>query len=322
LLRWWEAPLAVPAQGLRVELQPGESLSRFTARLHAQGVVQHPHFLNLAARLLGVDQALRHGEYELLPGLTPMQLLELLRSGITVRYRITLPEGITLAQALERLRSAPALRSELQGVDDPRLLTLASPRSTAEGLFLPDTYQYQRGDTDLDVLTHAHTLLLRELEVMWSQRAPGLPYDDPYEALILASIVERETGVAAERSRIASVFLHRLQRGMRLQTDPAVIYGLGSDFDGNLTRSHLRDDANPYNTYRHHGLPPSPIALPGRAALEAALHPAEGDALYFVARGDGSHEFSSSLEAHERAVRAFQLQRRADYRSSPPTEDM
>ena len=151
----------------------------------------------------------------------------------------------------------------------------------------------------------------------WSQRDPGLPYESPYEALIMASIIERETGLPEEREQISGVFFRRLQKRMRLQTDPTVIYGLGAEFDGNLRRAHLQDDSNPYNTYRHRGLPPSPIALPGRAAIRAALHPAPGDSLYFVARGDGGHVFSTTLEAHERAVRKYQLQRRADYRSSP-----
>ena len=197
------------------------------------------------------------------------------------------------------------------------MLALIAPYSDGEGLFLPDTYQYQRGDSDLDVLTQAYRLMQSHLTDLWETRRRDLLLASPYEALILASIVERETGVARERARIAGVFLRRLQRGMRLQTDPSVIYGLGAEFDGNLTRRQLRDSANPYNTYRHDGLPPTPIALPGRAALRAVFEPADGSALYFVARGDGSHAFSDTLAAHQKAVREFQLQRRADYRSSP-----
>ncbi|WP_269473252.1 endolytic transglycosylase MltG [Kineobactrum salinum] len=189
-----------------------------------------------------------------------------------------------------------------------------------EGLFLPETYRFERGTSDLDILARAHRAMLAALTEEWELRAPDLPYETPYEALIMASIIERETGVPDERQQIAGVFVRRLQRGMRLQTDPTTIYGLGTAFDGNLVRSHLRDGDNIYNTYRHHGLPPTPIALPGRAALHAALQPAEGDSLYFVARGDGSHEFNSTLEGHERAVRKYQLERRENYRSRPGTE--
>lgn len=316
-LRWWQAPLALPEAGLRIRLDAGESLGHLSSRLARAGVLRRPRLLNIAARIGGVDQQLRRGEYQLPAGSSPADLLALLRSGEVVRYRVTLPEGITLAQALQRLQSAPALRLHLVGPGDRRLLALVAPHADPEGLFLPETYQYRRGDSDLDVLAQAHGLMRTLLAELWASRRPDLPYDSPYEALVLASIVERETGVAAERARIAGVFLRRLQRGMRLQTDPAVIYGLGAAFDGNLTRAHLRDPGNRYNTYRHRGLPPTPIALPGRAALRAAFDPAPGEALYFVARGDGSHHFSRTLEEHQRAVREYQLKRRDGYRSAP-----
>jgi UPF0755 protein len=184
-------------------------------------------------------------------------------------------------------------------------------------LFFPDTYLYSRGTTDLQLLERAHARMLAVLDQEWQDRAADLPYASVYEALIMASIIERETGLPEEREQIAGVFVRRLQQGMRLQTDPTVIYGVGGAFDGNLRRTHLEDDANPYNTYRRDGLPPTPIALPGRASLHAALHPAEGTQLFFVARGDGGHEFSTTLADHERAVRKFQLRRKDDYRSSP-----
>jgi UPF0755 protein len=193
---------------------------------------------------------------------------------------------------------------------------LGRPDEHPEGRFFPDTYHFQRGMTDVAFLQRAYATMERRLQHEWDQRQPDLPYASPYEALIMASIVEKETAVAAERPEVAGVFVRRLQRGMPLQTDPTVIYGLGEDFDGNLRRVHLRQDT-PYNTYVRAGLPPSPIALPGAAAIHAALHPAPGDALYFVARGDGTHAFSASLGEHNKAVEAFQLRQREASRPKP-----
>lgn len=315
---WWESPLPMAGDSFRIDVVPGETFSALSARLHAQGIVQRPVLLKLAARYTGADSRIRSGEFDLRAGSSPRDLLALLQSDETVRYQVTLPEGITLARALQLLHEAEGLRAELESADDPRLQALVVPATSTEGYFLPETYQYQRGDTDLDVLQQAHRMMREQLDALWPRRPIGLPLKSPYEALILASIVERETGVAAERGEIAGVFRRRLERGMRLQTDPTVIYGLGASFDGNLTRAHLRDELNPYNTYRHHGLPPGPICLPGAAALRAALEPTPGNTLYFVARGDGTHVFSATLEAHEEAVRAYQLTRRSDYRSAPP----
>lgn len=315
--QWWRSPLPVGDAPVLVTMAPGETLGAVSARLSREGVLQYPQLLNLIARFQGADARLRSGEYSLEPGSTPADLLQQLQSGDTVRYTVTLPEGITLARALQILRSEAALVSVLSGPRDPALLALVAPVEDTEGFFLPETYQYQRNDTDLSILTQANVLMRQTLETLWNRRDPALPFSQAYDALVLASIVERETGVATERPEIAGVFLRRLDRGMRLQTDPTVIYGLGEEFDGNLTRQHLRDASNPYNTYRHHGLPPGPIALPGSAALEAVFNPAAGSSLYFVARGDGSHVFSDTLEAHERAVAEYQLRRRADYRSAP-----
>jgi UPF0755 protein len=283
-------------------------------------VLPHPELLVAYGRLSGLDANIRRGEYLLAQGTVPRALLEQLVAGRVLQYHVTLPEGITVAQALALLGSDPVLVQQLEGADDPRLLQLVAPYESVEGLFLPETYRFERGDSDLDILTWAHRAMLAALAEEWEQRAPELPYESPYDALIMASIIERETGVPGERQQIAGVFVRRLELGMRLQTDPSTIYGLGTTFDGNLVRSHLRDGDNIYNTYRHHGLPPTPIALPGRAALHAALQPAAGDSLYFVARGDGSHEFNSTLEGHKRAVRKYQLERRENYRSRPGTE--
>ena len=317
LRHWWRTPLPVPADGLLVQVSSGNTLGQLSARLSERGVIRYPHLFNWAGRLSGADQRIRQGEYRLSPGVTAAELLALLQSDATVRYLVTLPEGIRLAEAIAILRRSEGLTPVLSGSDDRRLLQLLDERATAEGFFLPETYQYERGDSDFDVLVEAHRLMREALHAAWSQREPGLPYANAYEALIMASIIEKETGLAKERPLIGGVFVRRLQRRMRLQTDPTVIYGLGPDFDGNLQREHLRDDSNPYNSYRHRGLPPGPIALPGRESLMAAVQPAPGNSLYFVARGDGSHEFSATLAAHKAAVRRYQLKRRADYRSTP-----
>jgi len=317
LLRLWEEPLRVPEDGLLFTVEPGDSLAAIARRLHAEGVLAHPRLLTLYGRFTGRDQALQQGEYRVPAFATARSLLDLLQRGAVVQYRVTLPEGITLARGLQILHGQAALRSVLAGPGDERIAALAQPHASAEGLFFPDTYAYTRGATDLSILRRARQTMRDVLAEEWAARATGLPYATPYEALVMASIIERETGLPQERAEIAGVFVRRLQKGMRLQTDPTVIYGLGDSFDGNLRRSHLNDASNPYNTYRHHGLPPAPIALPGRGALHAALNPASGPALFFVARGDGGHVFSSTLAEHERAVRKYQLRRRQDYRSSP-----
>jgi UPF0755 protein len=313
---WWLLPLPVPEEGLVFEVAPGDSLGAVSRRLADRELLRHRQFFNALGQLTGADQRIRRGEYRIEAGTSPAELLELLQSGDTVRYLVTLPEGIRLREALNLLRETEGVRAVLDGESDPRLLELVSPASVAEGFFLPETYQYERGATDLQLLGEAHRAMRSVLDEAWEQRDASLPYGSAYELLIMASIIEKETGLASERATIGGVFVRRLQRGIRLQTDPTVIYGLGAGFDGNLRRVHLRDDSNPYNTYRHHGLPPGPIALPGREALLAAAHPEPGDALYFVARGDGSHAFSATLEEHEAAVRRFQLKRRADYRST------
>lgn len=316
--RYLRAPLPVPHDGLVISVTRGSSFSAVAAQLGARGVVRHPIVLRLLGRLSGADERIRHGEYRLSQGLTLVELLELLQSGDTVRYLVTFPEGIRLRDALGLLAVAEGVKKTIENEEDPRLRELLGEVPSVEGYFLPETYQYQRGDADIAILREAHRLARQVLYEAWESRDGGLPYEQPYDALIMASVIEKETGVAEERAQIAGVFVRRLQRNMRLQTDPTVIYGLGPAFDGNLTRSHLRDEGNAYNTYRHRGLPPGPIALPGRDAIHAALHPRPGTALYFVARGDGTHAFSSTLEEHERAVREYQLQRRSDYRSAPP----
>ena len=313
----WEQPLAIPPGGFVMTVAAGDSLRAVANRLHAQGHMPYPDLLILYGRWSGLDQQIKRGEYLLPQGTTPLSLLNLLHSGKVVQYQVTLPEGITLAQALSILRQEDALEKVITDVRDTKIEQLVQPWISAEGLFFPDSYRYERGDSDWELLQRAHSALQSVLAQEWAQRAAELPYETPYEALIMASIIEKETGAPEEREQIAGVFVRRLQQGMRLQTDPTVIYGLGESFDGNLLRTHLKDAGNPYNSYRHRGLPPSPIALPGRAAIHAALHPAPGDAMYFVATGDGRHVFSATLAEHQRAVRKYQLRRKKDYRSSP-----
>ena len=313
----WQQPLGIPQQGFPLTVAAGDSLRKVVNGLHRDGIVPYPNLLVFYGRWTGLDQKIKRGEYLLVPPLTAESLLLLLQSGKVIQYQVTLPEGITLVQALTILAQQTELEQVLEGQDDPRILELVKPRPLAEGLFFPDSYYYAHGDTDWQILQRAHRDMLAVLEQEWQRREPELPYANAYDALSMASIIERETGLAQERQEIAGVFVRRLQQGMRLQTDPTVIYGLGSDFNGNLRRSHLADDSNAYNSYRHGGLPPTPIALPGRASIHAALHPAEGKALYFVARGDGGHVFSATLAEHERAVRKYQLRRRDNYRSTP-----
>ncbi len=314
---WLHSPLVIPDEGIRYELTRGESLGHVAADLGAKGVLRHPRGLSLYARLS--EQTRVHaGEYQLKPGLTPLTLLEQLNEGDVVLHQVTLIEGWTFAQALAALQAEEAIVSELEGLTQAEQLErLGVDVEHPEGWFFPDTYRFARGSTDVDILRRAHRAMRDQLDRLWPQRAEGLPYDSPYEALIMASLIERETGAPWEREQIAGVFVRRLERGMRLQTDPTVIYGMGDRYEGRITRRDLRAPT-PYNTYTISGLPPTPIALPGQGSLAAALNPAPGTAVYFVAKGDGTHVFSDTLEEHNRAVREYQLRRREGYRSSPP----
>ncbi len=267
-------------------------------------------YLLAYARATRAHAELKAGEYELTPAITPRQLLELLVSGKTKQHSLTVVEGWTSAELFRRLAEQAGLPRTLPADAAGIMQALGEPTLHPEGLFYPDTYLYPRGMTDLEFLRRARARMQEVLDEEWVARVPNLPLGTPYEALILASIVERETGLAEERPLIAGVFVRRLQKGMLLQTDPTVIYGLGNKFDGNLRKADLAADG-PYNTYTRIGLPPTPIALPGRAAINAALHPAQGDSLYFVSKGDGSHVFSATIEEHEAAVRQYQLKQRA-----------
>lgn len=315
--QWLHAPLSIPEQGLDYELVRGRSLNHLTRDLAERGVLEHPRLLRLYARLTEQSRV-QAGEYHLPAGLTPRSLLAQLSEGRVVLHQVTLVEGWTFRQALAALHANEAIDSRLEGLSqNEQMAKLGLDIEHPEGWFFPDTYRYVRGTSDVELLRRAHRAMAAELERLWEARIPGLPYEDAYEALIMASIVERETGAPWERERIAGVFVRRLDLGMRLQTDPTVIYGMGDDYQGRITRSDLRAPT-PYNTYTISGLPPTPIALPGREAIAAALNPADGSELYFVARGDGTHVFSDTLQEHNRAVREFQLSRREGYRSTPP----
>lgn len=322
LERWLNQPLNVPAEGHYYQLSPGGNLGSLTRDLARQEILDKPQWLRIYARLTQVGR-IQAGEYRLEPGLTPLGLLEKLQKGDVVMHQITLVEGWTYAQALAAIQAREELVHLLSDLTlEEQAKRLGLPGSHPEGWFFPDTYTFARGSSDLDLLKRAHLRMRQLLDELWEKRADNLPYKNPYEALIMASIIERETGAPWERDQVAGVFVRRLQKGMRLQTDPTVIYGMGSQYQGRITRKDL-NQSTPYNTYVIQGLPPTPIALPGRASLEAALNPAEGSALYFVAKGDGTSHFSSTLEEHNRAVRRYQLRRAQDYRSTliPPTEN-
>jgi UPF0755 protein len=287
-------------------IPPGRSFSAVAQDLAAKRLVARPTYLAWLARLQGIDGRIRAGEYRLTPGMTPLRFLELLARGTVIQHAFTVVEGWTFRQLLGALRAADYLEPTLDGLDDAQVMgRLGYPGILPEGRFLPDTYFVTLGTKDSALLRRAYRAMQRRLEREWERRAPGLPLDNPYQALVLASIVEREATLAPERAVIAGVFVRRLRVGMPLQADPTVIYGLGQRFDGNLTRSDLQANT-PYNTYVHAGLPPTPIALPGLAALQAVLHPEVGKEMYFVARGDGSHQFSETLEQHHLAVRRYQ----------------
>jgi UPF0755 protein len=305
--------IGMPEADASFEIQPGMSFRQVSDALGERGIISHPTAFRLYARLNGQAGRIQAGEYALQGGLTPRQLLDKFVSGEVRLYSFTIVEGWNFRELLAALADSPVVTSTLQYEDWPALLdSIGAEASHPEGLFLPETYHFPKGTSDRDVLLQAYTLMQEVLEEAWANRASGLPISNPYEALILASIVEKETALAVERPRIAGVFIRRLQQRMRLQTDPTVIYGIGTDFDGNLTRRDLRTDT-PYNTYTRGGLPPTPIALPGKAAINAALNPAPGTELYFVATGlgDGSHQFSDTKEQHDKAVQEYLARQRA-----------
>ncbi len=307
LQEYLATPLNISQDGYTLIVERGNSLRGVATQLAEQDILRAPAIFSGYGRASGLAGRIQAGEYALQAGDTPHELFDKLVNGHVKLHSITIVEGWTVAELLEALNDHPAVRHTLE-IESPNDLSkrLSLDYTHPEGLFFPDTYHFPRDTTDVELLQNAHELLLVRLQAVWSGREPRGVLTDPYAGLILASIVERETALEQERAKIAGVFIRRLERGMRLQTDPTVIYGLGDTFDGNLTRRHLKTDT-PYNTYTRNGLPPTPIALPGEGALQAMAHPEAGDALYFVATGrtDGSHYFTATLEEHNAAVKRF-----------------
>lgn len=302
-----ETPLTVPSQGLVYDVPPGISLRQLAHDLAARGIVSHPGFLVWMGREAGDAAKIQAGEYRLTSQMRPADFLRMLVTGQVIEHSLTLVEGWTFRQVMAAVNADPDLTHTLRQLSARQVMArLGYPTQTPEGRFYPDTYHFPRGTTDVAFLQRAYRMMNKRLAAQWRQRAPGLPLKTPYQALILASIVEKETAAPAEIPRIAGVFIRRLKLGMRLQSDPTVIYGLGTSYHGKLHVKDLRKDT-PYNTYTRNGLPPTPIGLPGVEYIHAVLHPSAGDSLYFVAKGDGHHHFSRTLAQHDAAVRRYQL---------------
>ncbi len=292
---------------IKLDIVTGSSLSRVALDLQQSGYLRSPMIFKLWARLLGSDNKIQAGEYELNAGITPAELLEKIVRGDSIQYRITLVEGWTFRQALEAIWNATNITPQLDGLSLSEIAVRMNwNHEYPEGLLYPDTYFYTKGTTDIELLSRANLQLNAVLNQAWETRLGALPYASPYEALTMASIIEKESASNSERELIAAVFVARMDLGMRLQSDPTVIYGMGDRYEGNIRREDLLEET-PYNTYRIAGLPPTPIALSGRQSIVAALNPAASDYLYFVAKGDGSHQFSRSLDEHNAAVRQYQL---------------
>jgi len=303
------SPLKLQPNSQEIVIQPKSGLRSIANQLVAQGVLREPWRFLLLAKLLNKKQYLQAGNYTLNKNISPYQLLLSLNHGKTTQGSVTFIEGRTFAQMREKLAKNDAVKQSIANLSDAEILKLlGSNRTVAEGLFFPDTFYFDRNTVDIALLKISYDAMQEKLEKAWQARAKDLPYKDSYQALTMASIIEKETGKASERPMIAGVFVNRLRLGMRLQTDPTVIYGMGAQFNGNIRKKDLMADT-PYNTYTRNGLPPTPIAMPGIAAIDAALHPAKTKALYFVGKGDGSHAFSNSLDEHNRAVVRYQLKK-------------
>ena len=306
-----EEMLVVKNESLDYSIKSGSSLSAVIYDLANKNIIKQPRYLLWYARLNGLSSKMKTGDYRLTSNHTAQDFLDDIFTGKVVQFSLTVIEGWSFNQLLEAINKHPQIKQTIADISKEEImLKLELAGIHYEGQFLPDTYNFPKGLTDIEFLKRAHVSLKSVLKEEWDNRAVGLPYNNSYEALTMASIVEKETGLASERKQIAGVFIRRIEKRMRLQTDPTVIYGMGDKYKGNIRKKDLQRDT-PYNTYRRRGLPPTPIALPGRDAIHAALHPAEGNALYFVARGDGSHQFSVTLKEHNNAVIKYQLKGRA-----------
>jgi UPF0755 protein len=299
-------PLPLPATPFVFDLKQGSSLTGMVRELRHAGLLEHDQPFVWMVRMLGKSTQLKAGNYVLDHPVSPFKLLEIISKGEVSQRQLSVIEGWTFRQLRDALDASGDIAHTTANLTDTEIMQhIGATESRPEGLFFPDTYYFSAGSKDLVIFKRAYLAMQKHLQQAWLDRAPDLPLQTPYQALILASIVEKETGSPADRNMIAGVFVNRLRKGMLLQTDPTVIYGMGEKYDGNLHKRDLLRDTD-YNTYRRIGLTPTPIALPGLAALQAALHPAQTDALYFVSRGDGSSQFSSTLTAHNRAVDKYQ----------------
>ena len=300
-------PLKLQPNSQEIIIQPKSGLRSIANQLVEQGVIGEPWGFILLAKLLSKEQFLQAGSYTLNKNINPYQLLLSLNHGKATQGSVTFIEGRTFSQMRDKLAKNDAVKQTITNLSDAEVMQkMGAKYKVSEGLFFPDTYYFDRNTSDIILLQRSYDAMQRKLAKAWEYRAANLPYENSYQALIMASIIEKETGKSAERPMIAGVFINRLRIGMRLQTDPTVIYGMGAQYDGNIRKKDLIKDT-PYNTYTRDGLPPSPIAMPGLASIEAALHPAGTKALYFVGKGDGSHTFSNNLEEHNRAVNRYQL---------------
>ena len=300
------SPLTLKNDLVEFQIAPGSGMRAAAREIASAGVSIEPLTLIILGKILRAETSIKAGSYEISRGITPLQLLNKLTRGDVTQTEIAFIEGWTFRQMRERLDAHPDVHHDTKGLPDSEIMRLIGiPKGSAEGMLFPDTYLFAKQSRDIDILTRAYRAMQRHLSREWETRASGLPYSDAYQALTMASIVEKETGREQDRPLVAAVFVNRLRQGMLLQTDPTVIYGVGEKFDGNLRKRDLLTDT-PYNTYTRTGLPPTPIAMPGRASLQAVLHPAASQALYFVARGDGSSQFSLTLDEHNQAVSRYQ----------------
>ena len=304
---WSHQPIiGADQKPIEFEIKPGSGVRSSTQQIAAAGAPVNPTLLAILARITGKSTRLKAGNYELKPGTTPLALIDQLVRGEFAQESLAIIEGWTFKQMRQAIAVHPALKHDTADLSDKELLAkVTTEYIRPEGLFAPDTYLFAKGVSDLQIYKQAHALMLKRLNDEWARRDPSVPYKNPYEALIMASIVEKETGQKSERDMVAAVFVNRLKKGMLLQTDPTVIYGMGDKYQGNIRKRDLETDT-PYNTYTRAGLPPTPISLPGSASLMAALNPAKSDALYFVSRGNGTSEFNNNLNDHVRAVNKYQ----------------
>jgi UPF0755 protein len=306
---WWaKKPITNAEPVIPFAVAQGSNAIAASQQIAKAGVPVNPFLFAMLARVTGKSARIKAGSYELKPGTTPRGLLTQLVRGEFAQESVTIIEGWTFRQMRQTLAAAPSLKHDTADLSDKELLARIAPDFTSpEGLFFPDTYLFAKGSSELQIFKQAHQAMMERLKAAWAKRDPALPYANPYEALVMASIVEKETGQKSERPMIAGVFVNRLKAGMLLQTDPTVIYGMGEKYEGKIRKKDLETDT-PYNTYVRAGLPPTPIALPGVQSLQAALAPARTDALYFVSRGDGTSKFSGNLTDHNKAVNKYQRQ--------------